>query len=204
MRNRRLFCILIFAVLLSAMTLMLCAGILGIGRYDAVRLPTPEAAEVLPDHSVRFIVPLPEDDRRENTVLCFSSYNSIVSVYDGETLLLSEGAERLNAGRAIGHLLLAVPVPEDAWGKELTVIALAHDGSSPASIYALVLLPEADARLYPLLSNQFDFLVFLPVTLLALAASADLPGRPDMSLQALIRLADERMYRHKQEMKACR
>ena len=29
------------------------------------------------------------------------------------------------AGRPIGHMLLSVPVPEDAWGRELTVLAAA-------------------------------------------------------------------------------
>ena len=35
MHNRRLFYILLCVVLLSALTLMLCSAVLGIGRYDA-------------------------------------------------------------------------------------------------------------------------------------------------------------------------
>ena len=56
---------------------------------------------------------------------------------------------------ALAAAVLAVPVPEDAWGRELTVLAAAPDAS-------------------------------------------------DMSMSTLIRLADEKMYRNKQEMKACR
>ena len=36
------------------------------------------------------------------------------------------------------------------------------------------------------------------------AAWGDYAGRPDMSMRTLIRIADEKMYRNKQEMKACR
>ena len=128
---------------------------LGIGRYDAVPLQTAGSSEVLPDHTVRFAIPLPEEARREHMVFCFRCYNCVVRVLDGETLLLISGADRVEAGRPIGHMLLAVPVPEDAWGRELTVLAAAQDGS-------------------------------------------------DMSMSTLIRLADEKMYRNKQEMKACR
>ena len=133
MHNRRLLPILLCAVLLSALTLMLCSVVLGIGRYDAVPLQT-SGAEVLPDHTVRIAVPMPEEARREHMVFCFRSYNSVVRVLDGETLLLSSGTDRVEAGRPIGHMLLAVPVPEDAWGRELTVLAAAQDGSDTASI----------------------------------------------------------------------
>ena len=105
---------------------MLCSAVLGIGRYDAVPLQTA-GAEVLPDHTVRIAVPMPGEARREHMVFCFRSYNSVVRVLDGETLLLSSGADRVEAGRPIGHMLLAVPVPEDAWGRELTVLAAAPD-----------------------------------------------------------------------------
>ncbi len=171
MHNRRPFYILLCAVLLSALTLMLCSAALGIGRYDAVPLQTAGSSEVLPDHTVRFAIPLPEEARREHMVFCFRCYNCVVRVLDGETLLLSSGADRVAAGRPIGHMLLSVPVPEDAWGRELTVLAAAQDGTDTASISSPVLMPASDARLYPLFNKQFDFLIFLPVTLLSLAAA---------------------------------
>ena len=170
MHNRRLFYILLCAVLLSALTLMLCSAALGIGRYDAVPLQTAGSSEVLPDHTVRFAILLPEEARREHMVFCFRCYNCVVRVLDGETLLLSSGADRVAAGRPIGHMLLSVPVPEDAWGRELTVLAAAQDGTDTASISSPALMSASDARLYPLLNKQFDFLIFLPVTLLSLAA----------------------------------
>jgi hypothetical protein len=170
MQNRRLFYILLLAVILSALTVMSCSALLGIGRYDAIRLQAPVSSEILPDRSVRVTVPIPAEARHEHMAFCFSCYNSVVSVLDGETLLLTAGADRVEAGRPIGHLIVTVPVPENAWGNALTVLSSAQEGVSSDGISSLVLLPDADARLYPLLNNQFDFLIFLPVTLLSLAA----------------------------------
>lgn len=166
--HRRMTAILLSAVLLSALTIMFCAGSLGIGRYDIVPLQKAGDPEILPDNSARFTVPLPAEYRRENMAFCFSCYNSVVRVYDGDTLLLTEGADRT---LPIGHLILTVPVPDTAWGKTLTVIATAQDGSDGANISSLSLIPAVDARLFPLRNSQFDFLVFLPVTLIALAAA---------------------------------
>lgn len=169
MLNRRHVLILLSAALLSVLTIILCSNAVGLGRYDAVSLPPASPSEILPDHTARFTVPLPEEARGEHMVFCFSCYNSVVRVLDGDSLLLSEGDERAVEGRPIGHLLLAVPIPENAWGRSLTVLVTAQDGSDSASISSLALLADKDARLYPLCGNQFDILIILPVTLLSLA-----------------------------------
>ena len=257
MHNRRMLPILLSAVLLSALTLMLCSVVLGIGRYDAVSLQT-SGAEVLPDHTVRITVPMPGEARREHMVFCFRSYNSVVRVLDGETLLLISGADRVEAGRPIGHMLLAVPVPEAAWGRELTVLAAAQDaercavlffdanglkkandefghaagdtmlrevgqalaramegfagffgrygGDEFAACVPAAQVEETRRRFYRELDrvNREQRLPFPVSVACGIAAWGDYPGRPDMSMRTLIRLADEKMYRNKQEMKACR
>ena len=125
MHNRRLFPILLCAVLLSALAIMLCSAALDIGRYDAVPLQTAGSPELLPDHTVRFTVPLPEEARRR---------------------FFAE-LDRVNRERRLPF---------------------------PVSVAC------------------------------GIAAWADYAGRADMSMSTLIRLADEKMYRNKQEMKACR
>ena len=158
----------IFAVLLSAVTVMLCSSALGIGRYAAVQVQV-SSSEKLSDRSCRFTVPIPEEAPEEPMTLCFGSYNSIVRVFCGEDLLLTDGAERAASRRPIGHLLVTVPIPDNAWGNALTIIAEVQGSTGPASLSFPILLPASEARVYPLLNNQFDFLIFLPVTLISLA-----------------------------------
>ncbi|MBO4383990.1 MAG: diguanylate cyclase [Clostridia bacterium] len=168
-KNRRIVIIMIAAALVSALAFILCAFVLGIGEYNAVKLDDPTKSETLDDGSVIYFVPIPAEARRTGMAFCFSCYNSAIRVVSGENTIYTAGEYNKN-GLPIGHLLLTVSVPDEAWGGEIKVVVTPQNGGSAEKITSLVLLPETESRLYPLIDNIFDFLVFLPVTLIALAA----------------------------------
>lgn len=184
---------------------MLCSVVLGIGRYDAVSLQT-SGAEVLPDHTVRITVPMPGEARREHMVFCFRSYNSVVRVLDGETLLLISGADRVEAGRPIGHMLREVGQALTRAMEGFAGFFGRYGGDEFAACVPAAQAEETRRRFYRELDrvNREQRLPFPVSVACGIAAWGDYPGRPDMSMRTLIRLADEKMYRNKQEMKACR
>lgn len=169
MKNRRIVIIMIAAALVSVLAFMLFAFVLGIGEYNAVKLDDPTKTEKLGDGSVIYYVPIPAEARRSGMAFCFSCYNSVIRVVSGDTTVYTAGEYNTN-DLPIGHLLLTVPVPDEAWGGELKVIVTPQHGGNVEKITSLVLLPGTESRLYPLIDNIFDFLVFLPITLIALAA----------------------------------
>ena len=81
-----------------------------------------------------------------------------------------------------------------------------YDGDEFAACVPAAQAEETRRRFYRELDrvNREQRLPFPVSVACGVAAWGDYAGRPDMSMRTLIRLADEKMDRNKQEMKACR
>lgn len=112
--------------------------------YDGNVFPMPEKEDV-----VLADVPLPTVKRIPSAALCFSFYNSEVTVKDDTGTVLY--ANTVQPGRTIGHVIANVPVPESAWGRNITIqlVPQTNDiGSAISNVYAM---RATQSLWYPLL-----------------------------------------------------
>ena len=122
------------------------------------------------DDLIKINVPLPEEYRKDAQALCFDFYNSIVTVSFDDKILYSYGEQRAVKNRHIGHLIISIGIPEEAWGKSLTISALVQENDPYTNIKGVYLMDAVDAKLYPLMGKEFDFIIFVPLFILSLTA----------------------------------
>ena len=72
--------------------------------------------------------------------------------------------------RHIGHLVISVPVPEEAWGDQLTITLAPQEYEPYTNIKKVYLLPSVESRWYPLINNEFDGIIFLPLMVISFMA----------------------------------
>lgn len=117
-------------------------------------------------------VPLDKIDKVENQSLCFNTYNAITIVKnceDGE-ILYSYGQEAADANKQIGHIQASVDMPDSAWNSGVDIIIYPQESSYTSSINRVFLLPAVDSRLYVLIGNQLDFILYLPILVFSIIA----------------------------------
>ena len=117
-------------------------------------------------------VPLDKIDKVENQSLCFNTYNAITIVEncDDGKALYSYGQDVANANKQIGHIQASVDLPDSAWNSGVDIIIYPQESSYTSSINRVYLLPAVDSRLYVLIGNQLDFILYLPIIVLSLIA----------------------------------
>lgn len=127
------------------------------GRVDPYpgsrQFPAPERGA-----TIHVTVHLPMAERMSQAALCFYNYNSVVTVRYQDQVLYERGGEEREAGRTTGHTVVRVPIPEEAWGQDLTIDLFQLEDQTTSNIHGVFAMPALQAWLYPLLlSSQAEF-----------------------------------------------
>ena len=121
-------------------------------------------------YTIRVTIPLPEEERIDHAALCFQLYYNVVQVRWRDRLLAEVGQDRVDQGRQVGHQHIVAVIPDEAWGEELTVVCKPQESQATNSLRDPVILRATDARLYYLINNQFDFLIFFSLMVFSVVA----------------------------------
>ena len=108
-------------------------------------------------------VPLKARNRKDGQAICFDFYNGISTVSYKDKVLYTYGEERVNNKYHVGHLIISAAIPDEAWGDEITLTLVPEEKDPYTNLKRVLLLSAVDARWYPLLNNQFDFIIFFPI-----------------------------------------
>lgn len=102
-------------------------------------------------------VPLKEENRIEDSVLCFYILSGIVNVWYEEELLYSYGdyAE----GRMIGAIYVRSNIPEEAWGHELTVAIDVYEKNAFSPVPLFCVYRAEDSYHYYLEYKLVSFII---------------------------------------------
>lgn len=117
--------------------------------------------------SVVVHVALPEDLKVADSALCFAIYHSVTEVWWGDRLLAAHGAEIDRTGNMVGNEHVFAPVPDEAWGSELTVKLRATENNAFARINTLKIYPSLEALNYFIDADPIGFYVSVPVLFMA-------------------------------------
>ncbi|MCR4601821.1 MAG: GGDEF domain-containing protein [Clostridia bacterium] len=147
-------------------------------------------------------VAMPGMQNYDDAYLVFSAYNSTLEMScDGVPVkgYLNDNGERVDAGeylqrladqgRMIGHMEFLVPVPEAAWGNELTLDLKPQTGVSFQRFDGFLLMPGPDARFAALVGREGQFVIFGALVMLGflglLAGLVGMAFRQEMQRVAL-------------------
>lgn len=115
---------------------------------------------------------LPEEPIMDNAVLTFYIYHSVTEVWCNGVLLDSYGADIDARGNMVGSHYFAVPVPDEAWGGEITIKLRATENNAFTRMRDLGLYPAQKAYEYYIDLDVVSFVLGLPLMLLGLIAMA--------------------------------
>ena len=188
-KNKRYIADVIVSVLLMMAVFSLLRSSLGIGKVDYVEMNNAVSAEVTyADGTVKpvdvnvaaginagdivtFQVKLPNQSPYQTSELCFYQYHSIIQVYDADSHLLAEyGREEADDKRMLGNMYVHTAIPEDAWGKTLTIKATQVEGANSDHFTRFRILPADSVNLYPIIGKVADYYVFTGTELFSLVA----------------------------------
>ncbi len=166
------------------------AGGLSIGRIPYENLNDAVTAEVIRSdgsHSVYsdmampnlnqgdeilFTVPIPEEARGQWDALCFYQYHSEITASVNGQMIYQFGQEQTRAGEMHGNELIAMVLPEEAYGQNVMIRVLQTEGRSSSHFTNFRLMHMEENRLYALIGNTIQFLLFsmmLMISILVLA-----------------------------------
>lgn len=108
--------------------------------YDGLSFPTVNRGDKVVAHLM-----LPEERRFENAALCFVLYHSAIELYDGDDLIYEYGGDLAREGRMIGSASARVAVPDDAWGRELTLVMYVTEDRAFSKIAGMRIMDGLDS-----------------------------------------------------------
>lgn len=114
---------------------------------------------------------IPMEYHSRGRVMCFWYYNSLVTVKNKNRKILESGYKSLKQRKMVGHRMFIVPVPDSAYGKELTVTVIPLEAHSTSRFITPYLLPDTKALIFPVMNNEFDSLLFFVIFSLSSAAA---------------------------------
>ena len=120
--------------------------------------PAPQMTDKVYIH-----VPLPKMRWVPSAVLCFPVYNSYVQVFSSENRrIFSAGTREMQNGVFPGHMLIEAPIPEECWGKEVTVLIQPLKENTTSVVYGVYAVQAKQVVWYPvLLNSQLTFMLLL-------------------------------------------
>lgn len=128
-----------------------------------------QAAGLSKGDTVVFTISLPETKPFEQSELCFYQYHSIIEVTDPDgNILMKYGQQTIEKKKMLGDEFIHVPIPENAWGRTLTITASQQEAIFSDHFSDFRILKANDVFRYPLISKSFDFVVFLFLMVISL------------------------------------
>lgn len=120
---------------------------------------------------VVFAIDLP-DDISKNNVLCFTNYNSVITVYYDDKIIYDFGEEKYKRGHQTGHSCERVVLPQDAKGT-VKIEYLQLENFTTSQLVNVKLMPSATSWLYPISDSwkqlQFSlFVIFILISFITL------------------------------------
>ncbi len=115
---------------------------------------------------------LPQEPIMDDAVLTFYIYHSVTEVWCDGVLLDSYGADIDARGDMVGSNYFTIPVPDAAWGGEITIKLRATENNAFTRIKNMGLYPAVKAYEYFIDMDVVSFILGLPLLLLGLIAFA--------------------------------
>lgn len=188
LQSWRRFLMPMFTVLVSVVLLELILQISGLARIPYVDMSGRAAAVItdedgtvlgrdLPEtewildenQTLTAALPLPDEAPYEGgSSLVFWLYNATARVRCGDEVLAEVGFARAEEGKLIGDLLVSCEIPEEDFGKSLTIEITSHDGQANSFRTDYRIMKSSDVRLYPLIDNALTIILFFAVFIVSL------------------------------------
>ena len=108
--------------------------------HEDVSFPTVNRGDKVVVH-----LPFSEERRFDNAALCFVLYHSALELYDGDSLIYEYGSDLAREGRMIGSASARVAVPDDVWGRELTLVMYVTEDSAFSKIPSMMVMDGLDS-----------------------------------------------------------
>ena len=109
-------------------------------------------------------VDLPLDRYINDSAICFYAYHSVIDVYDEEGNLLYEYGDNLAKEEdMIGGTYVFAHIPNEAWGKSLTIKLQVQKDKAFSRIQGVVILDSLDAYKYLIGDKEPEFMIFLTI-----------------------------------------
>lgn len=124
-------------------------------QYKGTNFPAPERGEL-----IEVNVALPEIRRAYGDVFCYMYYHAATEVYFEDELLYSFGKEEYEKGAFIGSVYVQTPIPQDAWGKSLTIRLYPSEGGSEMGLDHITVVPMQKSYLYFIKGHEVLYIVF--------------------------------------------
>lgn len=122
-----------------------------------------------PEDTLTITLDLPDQEVYEGgNAIVFFTYNAEIKAYYGEKELTEVGTGIAEEGRLIGHEMVHFDVPDDAWGKSITIELVSREKTRSSFTTAIRLMPSADVRLSPLIGHGLAFVLFFLIAMMSL------------------------------------
>ncbi len=109
---------------------------------------------------VTAVIHLPTKLYMRDSALCFHVNNSIMNLYYQKQILYRYGLEPAIKGEQIGSVYARVPIPEEAWGKELRLVCKVQEDTAYSSIHDVYVMEKINSLRYFLLSGTAGYMIF--------------------------------------------
>ncbi|MBQ9365808.1 MAG: GGDEF domain-containing protein [Schwartzia sp.] len=90
-------------------------------------------------------ISLPKAYKFDHAALCFIVYHSVVRIYDGDKLIYSYGGMLERGGDMIGGVSDRIVIPDDAWGRGLTMELRVVENSAFSTVPRILVMDEIDS-----------------------------------------------------------
>ena len=114
---------------------------------------------------------IPDSYQMESPTLCFHFFNCVTTIdYEGE-VYYSYGTEHAQKGKQIGTVYGFAELPEDIFGKTITMKCVAMENQAMNRLEEVTLMPAVESAKVFYVNSLADFIVFFSVMFIALIAA---------------------------------
>ncbi|MBQ3794277.1 MAG: GGDEF domain-containing protein [Lachnospiraceae bacterium] len=130
---------------------------------SVLRFDTGELGHALPGDCIAIDVDIKQFKTEEAKSLCFFMYNSTIDVMTHGQVIYSFGHDLMQDKRPIGDVLCMVPLPAIAYEDGLQIVLHPQNGFNVGFLHKVLLMPAEEARLYPLIGQEFSYFVIVGI-----------------------------------------
>ncbi len=100
--------------------------------------------------------------------LCFYQYHSEIKVKFENQVIYTYGQDLTKNHKMYGNELCIVEIPDEVWGKQITIEVTQMETSSSNHSTNFRILHLKDARMYPIISNAILYMLYIIIAIIAL------------------------------------